>query len=109
MRILLIIVGLLIVLAAPSQAQAGGNDVARDASVYAVAAPSESHTNHCQHVPCDSGCEAMQHAPCACGAFAHFGNPHGQAGVVARASERIAFDDETLTGRSLLPPVPPPL
>lgn len=111
MRILLIIAALVTILAAPFQAQASGDDGARDAGAYAVATPAKAHTGtgHCPHVPCDGGCAAVQHAPCACGVFAHFGNPNGQVAMVARVHDRIAISNETRSGLSLLPPVPPPL
>ena len=107
MRVLLIIVGIVLALAlgaAPSDRLVAG---APDAPVYAaIADATNAFAPHCDHFPCSDAAHA--HAPCVC-AFAFVsGQALGPADVDFTFA-RIWFSDDSITGRTLLPPVPPPL
>lgn len=113
MRSLFAIAAFLLVLfvsAAPVEAVCvGGGEpaVVADAtqSVGEVAAVATG--GHCQHVPCSDS--THNHMPSGCSGHSFVPAFAVEAPRVATAKRGLAFTHDLSNGRTLLPPVPPPL
>lgn len=97
--------------AAPAEAACGsGGEVAIAASDVQGAAgvlAAVTTGGHCQHVPCSD--TTHNHVPGGCAGHSFVHAFAFEAPRVAIAKRCVAFADDTSNGRTLLPPVPPPL
>ena len=113
MRSLVAIAGLLLALffaAAPAEATSVAGD---DAAVAVSASQSPSDVTvsalpeHCPHVPCPN--TSHDHLPGGCVGHSFLSTAALEAPRVALAQGRVASEHDDAGGRTLLPPVPPPL
>lgn len=97
-------------LALPERATAtalASADVVDNVASSAVAEEAVPESNHCAHVPCTNAAHSHASGSCAAHSFivlgAGWGIPRLASGAV------IGFKHDRYVGRTLLPPVPPPL
>jgi hypothetical protein len=62
---------------------------------------------HCQHVPCSDS--SHNHMPGGCVGHSFVPQSSFESPRIATAKRRVAFTHDDSNGRTLLPPVPPPL
>jgi hypothetical protein len=100
----------LLVLTSPANAayqDCGGQAVAIGTAGTALDFTSASPDAGCDHVPCPN--PAHQHSPSGCHAHSFLMVSPLEALIAAETESRVAIADEAATGRTLMPPVPPPL
>lgn len=72
-----------------------------------VAPAGVEQAGHCAHVPCANSAHTHLPGPCAAHSFVAIGDGWIVPDFLAVAS--VALKNDRYTGRTLLPPVPPPL
>lgn len=100
----------LFVAAAPVEATRvsdGEAAVAADATQSAAGVIAVTTDGHCQHVPCSDS--THNHMPGGCAGHSFVPAFAFESPRIAMAKRRFAFTHDVLNGRTLLPPVPPPL
>lgn len=113
MRCLVAIAGLLLALlfaAAPAEAASmAGSDtsIAASASQDGSDVTVSASAGHCPHVPCPDS--SHEHVPGGCVGHSFVADTALQMPRIALSDGRVAFEHEDASGRTLLPPVPPPL
>ena len=103
--------GLALLAGVPGEASCA-QDIAAPSVSEAAALPSaatvaDDSCDNCQNAPCADGCQV--HASCGCMAHPAVTSVAFAVPKLTNARLRISFDAEAANGRSLLPPVPPPL
>jgi hypothetical protein len=114
MRTLLVLLGFAVValvFANPDRASARSLEsvIAVEASQTTVIAASAAvdQAEHCAHVPCANSAHSHSSGPCAAHSFVLIGDGWVTPGFVSAGS--IGRKNDRYAGRTLLPPVPPPL
>ncbi|MEQ1867987.1 MAG: hypothetical protein HOP13_03330 [Alphaproteobacteria bacterium] len=100
----------LFVAAAPVEAMCGSGGeaaVAAGATQSAVDVIAVATGGHCQHVPCSDS--THDHMPGECAGHSFVATFAFESPRIAIAKRRVAFTHDNFNGRTLLPPVPPPL
>lgn len=114
MRTLLVLLGLLLValiFANSDRASATsleGVAAVLSAKASVIAAPADlDQAEHCAHVPCANNAHSHSPGPCAAHSFVAIGEGWVAPALVSAGS--IGLKNDSFVGRTLLPPVPPPL
>lgn len=103
-----LVIGLLFTAPPADAAWQAGSDQASATSVVVAADVCECCANHCHHVPCPNPAHAHGQTSC-CSGHTFIGAPaHPHLGSL-NCEPQVAAKSETLSGRTPVPPVRPPL